>query len=76
LDSLGSTGLLGDPDDVDLIQCGAHWSALIDNEALQRLVCDVGDQLEVLVEVKDGQVGQLRRGGYQDVRNRRRSMVA
>jgi hypothetical protein len=41
------------------------WSA--DVEALDRLAGDVGDQVEVLVEVEHGQVGQLGGGGDQEV---------
>jgi hypothetical protein len=50
-------------------------STCIDNKALKRLASDVRDQLEILIEMKDGQARQLRGGGNQDVGDRRGAVV-
>lgn len=46
-----------------------------DGEALKRLICDLCDEFEILVKVKDGQLRQLGRGAYEQVWDRRRSML-
>jgi hypothetical protein len=45
-------------------------------QALHRLTGDFGDQVEVLIDVEDGEASQLGGGGYQEVRDRRRPVAA
>src|SRR5688572_10903976 len=45
-------------------------------QALHRLAGDFGDQVEVLVDVEDGEAPQLGSGGHQEVRDRRRPVAA
>lgn len=55
--------------------CRLGWSSMgsvsrgrvVVREALDRLTGDAGDEVEVLVDVQDGEVGQFSRGGDEQV---------
>jgi hypothetical protein len=62
--------------DSPLVKIGLTSEELSGFQSLRRLRRDLGDQLEVLVQVQDGEAGQLGGGGDDQVRNGRRTMSA